>query len=81
MTDEAITQPTIQTLLERMDAVCASMRAGFATMEERLGGRLQIITEKLDDMGTRLDRTQAMVYDLRAKFRDLRGQLRELIGA
>ncbi len=81
MSDEAITQPTIQTLLERMDAQAAEMRKGFATLEERLGGRLQIITERLDEMDTRLDRTQAMVHEMRADFRELRGQLRELIPA
>ncbi len=65
MSDEATTQPTIQTLLDRMDAQTAEMRRGFATLEERLN--------------VRFDRTQSLIHDVRADCQELRGQLRELI--
>jgi hypothetical protein len=74
MTDEAITQPTIQTLLERMDAQTAEMRKGFAALEESL-------TVRLDRIDSMVHATRADMLAIRADFSELRGQLRELIPA
>jgi hypothetical protein len=72
MTDEAITHPTIQTLLERMDALSAEMRAGFAGIE-RAGERG---ATRLDRIESEVKKTGSEFYELRADFRELRGQLR-----
>jgi hypothetical protein len=75
MSDEAITHPTIQTLLERMDALSAEMRAGFAGIE-RAGERG---ATRLDRIESEVKKTGSEFYELRADCQDLRGQLRELI--
>jgi len=70
--DEKVTKPTIETVLERMDA-----------MEGRLNQRIDKLEQRLD---SRLDRiesvasgTRSEMLELRADFRDWRVQLREHI--
>jgi hypothetical protein len=89
--EEKITKPTIETVLERMNA-----------MEERLGSRISAVGTRVDTfeerfnafderfkafdgrLGSRLDRIESLAHasraeglELRADFRDLRTQLKE----
>ena len=72
MTEDATTRPTIETVLERIDALGERMNDGFAAVHTRLN---QMDTQ-LEQMDTRLDRTQAMVHEMRADFREFRAQFK-----
>jgi len=72
MTEDAITRPTIETVLERIDALGGRMAEGFAVVHTRLGQ----MDERLEQMDTRLDRTQAIVHEIRADFRAFRTQFK-----
>ncbi len=74
MSDEAITQPTIQTLLERMDQMEKRIGSNQAAMEERL-------TVRLDRIDSMVHATRGEMLAMRADFSELRGQLRELMPA
>ena len=77
---EATTKPTLETILERINAQGDVMRAGFAGVNGRLdsvGMRLDRVEIRLDQVDTRLDRVESrldrvhsMVLDLRADFKD-----------
>lgn len=73
MSEDATTRPTIETVLERIDALGESMRDGFAAV----GVRLDKLEARLDRVDARLDRTQAEVLELRVDFREMRGEFRE----
>jgi len=62
---EMTTKPTLDTILERINAQGEAMRAGFAAIAQRLE-RIEI----------RLDRVESMVLDVRADVRELRASLR-----
>jgi hypothetical protein len=73
MSDEATTKPTLDTLLERINALAEEMRGGFARIEHRL-----------DDFDVRLDRieglankTHSELMYLRADFKELKSQFKE----
>ena len=72
MSEDATTRPTIETVLERINALGQSVNEGFATVRTRLDK----MEEWLEQMDTRLDRTQAMVHEMRADFRDFRAQFK-----
>ena len=79
MTEDATTRPTIETVLERINALGQSMSEGFAAAETRpdkMGGRPDRMDERLEQTDTRLDRTQAMVHEMRADFREFRAQFK-----
>ncbi len=79
MSEDATTRPTIETVLERINALGERMSEGFAAVGTRLDhmeGRLDRMEERLDQMDTRLDRTQAMVHEMRADFREFRAQFK-----
>jgi predicted nucleic acid-binding Zn-ribbon protein len=67
MADEAQTQPMLQTILERIDALATETRKRFDAVDERL--------EELD---TRMDKTEGIVLDTRATVRELKSDLRKL---
>jgi transcription elongation GreA/GreB family factor len=73
MSEEATTRPTIETVLERINALGQLMNEGFAAVRTRLNQ----MDERLEQMDTRLDRTQAMVHEMRADFRDFRAQFKQ----
>lgn len=73
MSEDATTRPTIETVLERINALGQLMNEGFAAVHTRLNR----MDERLDQMDTRLDRTQAMVHELRADFREFRARFKE----
>jgi archaellum component FlaC len=79
MTEDATTRPTIETVLERINALGERMDEGFAAVGTRLDkmeGRLDQMDEHLEQMDTRLDRTQSIVHEMRADFREFRGQFK-----
>jgi predicted nucleic acid-binding Zn-ribbon protein len=59
MSEDVNTRPTIETVLERINALGERMDKRFANVETTL-----------EQMDTRLDRTQASVYEMRADFRE-----------
>jgi tetrahydromethanopterin S-methyltransferase subunit G len=80
MSEDATTRPTIETVLERINALGESMREGFAAVGVRLDkieGRLDGMESRLDRLDARLDRTQAEILELRVDFREFRSRFRE----
>ncbi len=73
MSEDAATRPTIETVLERINALGERMNEGFAAV----GTKLDKMEARLEQMDTRLDRTQAMVHEMRADFREFRAQFKE----
>jgi hypothetical protein len=60
------TKPTLETILERLNALGEQMQAGFNLMEQRLE-RIEI----------RLDRVESMALETRADFREFRAHVKE----
>ncbi len=65
MSEDATTRPTIETVLERINA-----------LGERMARRFAAVETTLEQMDTRLDRTQAMVHEMGADFREFRAQFK-----
>ena len=73
MSEDATTRPTIETVLERINALGQSMNEGFVAV----WARFDKVEEQLEQMDTRLDRTRAIVHELRADFREFRARFKE----
>ncbi|MGH9903935.1 MAG: hypothetical protein ACRD68_19160, partial [Pyrinomonadaceae bacterium] len=58
--------PTLDTILERIN-----------TLGIRMDQHFEALSERLEQIDTRLDRTQSMAHDMRGDFRELRAQLSE----
>jgi chaperonin cofactor prefoldin len=65
MSDEAQTRPTLETILERINALGTELREFRIAVEDRL-----------EQIETRLDRTQGIALETRADLRELRADLR-----
>ena len=63
---ELNTKPTLDTILERLNAQGEAVRNGFVSIGQRLE-RIEI----------RLDRVESMVLEVRADFREFRTEFRE----
>jgi hypothetical protein len=61
------TQPTIQTVLERLDEFRATVETRFDGVERRF-----------DDLHIRLDRIESVGHDTQSKFHSLRADFNEL---
>ena len=72
MSDEARTKPTIETVLERINALAEEMRAGFAAINQRLE-RTEIRIDRLESMALE---TRADVRELRLEFNEFRVQFK-----
>jgi hypothetical protein len=68
--DEKVTKPTIETVLERMNAMEQRINERMNDMEERFGVRL----DRIESVG---NLTRSEMLDLRADFRELRKEIRE----
>lgn len=68
------TKPTLETLLERINALGAQFNARLDTMEEHLSIRL-------DRIESDVKKTQSDFHSLRADFTELRSALREHLPA
>lgn len=64
------TKPTIETVLERLNALGAQFNARVDELEEHLAIRL-------DRIETQVDRVASAAYETRADVRELKGQLKE----
>jgi hypothetical protein len=67
------TGPTIETVLERIDAQSKVMRAGFASVEKLFDK----VAVRLDRIEGEVKLTHSEFYELRADFRELRTTLKE----
>ena len=83
--DEKVTKPTLETVLERMNAMEQRLGERIDVSDRLLGERMNMFEERF---GVRLDRIEGLAYttrgevlDLRADFKDLRKQLREHLPA
>jgi len=92
--DEKVTKPTIETVLERMNAMeqrlgdrigalDVSVSERIIASEQRVGERIDALEERLD---RRLDRMENLItinrsefLELRMDYRDVRAQLKEHI--
>ncbi len=66
MSDEAQTKPTLETILERINALGARMDKRFDTLDDRIA-RIEI----------RLDRIESMALETRADLREFKMQFKE----
>jgi len=81
--DEKVTKPTIETVLERMNAMEQRLGERISASEQRVGERIDALEERLD---RRLDRMENLItinrsefLELRMDYRDVRAQLKEHI--
>ncbi len=77
MSNNADTKPTLETILQRIDA-----------LRENMGAFKAEVNERFDAIDTRFDRVESLAHlarsemlDMRADFRDLRSALREHLPA
>jgi len=81
--DEKVTKPTVETVLERMNAMEQRLGERISASEQHVGERIDALEERLD---TRLDRMENLItinrsefLELRMDYRDVRAQLKEHI--
>lgn len=67
MSDEAQTQPLLETLLREM-------RDGFAKVDRRFDG----LEQRLESVESLIDRAASAAYDTRAEVRELKSDLKKL---
>ncbi|HEV7860661.1 MAG TPA: hypothetical protein VGO91_18725 [Pyrinomonadaceae bacterium] len=80
ISSEYNTAPTIETVLERIEALSQEMRAGFAITDQRLTA----LEERFDKFDVRLVRiesevksTHSEMFTLRADFKEFKSQFKE----
>lgn len=90
MTDELTTKPTIETILERINAFDAKFDSRIDQLESRLNNRIDRLesqmTARFEQVYTEIDRVASVAYStkaemlaLRVDFRELRTQLKEVL--
>ena len=67
------TKPTIETVLERIDAQSKEMRRGFESIEKLFNK----VAVRLDRIESEVKLTHSEFYELRADFRELHDALKE----
>lgn len=80
MSNEAITKPTLETVLERINALGERMDAGFAAVEERfvqVEERFVQVEGQIERMDIRLDRAESIALATRADVQELRSDFRK----
>ena len=76
MSDEARTKPTIETVLERINALSTDLHANIESLRVEMREFRTLIEDRLEQIETRLDRTQSVALGTRADLRELRADLR-----
>jgi archaellum component FlaC len=71
------TQPTIQTVLERMDEFRAGVEKRFDSFDTRMARFEERIEARLDRIESEVKKTGSEFYEMRADFRDFKKELRE----
>ena len=79
MADEMITKPTIETVLERISAFENRFVSRFEQFERQVAERFDRIDNEIDRVASVAHSTKAEMLTLRADFRELRTQLREVL--
>jgi hypothetical protein len=67
------TKPTLEVILERINAVGEETRAGFAALEKRL----EDFEVRLDRIESMTNQTRAEMLTLRADFKEFRAHFKE----
>jgi hypothetical protein len=73
MNDGLETKPTLETILERINALGAEMRAGFGAIDKRF----EAVEISLDRVESVSSQTRAEMLTLRADFREWQSALKE----
>lgn len=73
MNDGLETKPTLETILERINALGAEMRAGFDAIDKRF----EVVEISLDRVESVSSQTRAEMLTLRADFREWQSALKE----
>jgi hypothetical protein len=68
--NEASTKPTIETILERIDALRTDMGGRIDALRADMEGRF-------DDLNMRLDRIESVAYSTRGEFVEMRADFRK----
>jgi phage regulator Rha-like protein len=79
MADELTTKPTIETVLERIIAFENRLTSRFDQFEKEVAARFDSIDNEIDRVASVAHSTKAEMLTLRADFRELRVQLREVL--
>ena len=79
MADELTTKPTIETVLERIIAFENRLTSRFDQFEKVVAARFDSIDNEIDRVASVAHSTKAEMLTLRADFRELRAQLREVL--
>jgi hypothetical protein len=74
-----ITKPTIETVLERIIAFENRFESRFEQFEKQVAERFDRIDNEIDRVASVAHSTKAEMLTLRADFRELRTQLREVL--
>jgi len=84
--DDAITEPMIKTILERIDALGKDLRNEIDTLGKELRSEIEVLRRMISVVDIRLDRleslasvTRGKMLALRADFNELKEQLKERI--
>ncbi|HKG23392.1 MAG TPA: hypothetical protein VKC34_15945 [Blastocatellia bacterium] len=79
MADDMNTKPTIETVLERINALSEHVDERIGVLSEHMDTRFNLVGTRLERIDARLDRLQGAMLDLRADFRSLSSQVKERI--
>jgi hypothetical protein len=87
MSDESQTRPTLDTILERINALGTELRGSIESLRQEVNGNAEslrqevnafrvVVEDRLEQIETRLDRSQGIALEARADVRELRADLR-----
>jgi hypothetical protein len=76
MSDEGATRPPLETILERINALGTELRGNIDTLRTELRSFRVAVEDRLEQLETRMDRTQGIALEARADLRELRADLR-----
>ena len=76
MSDEAQTKPTLETILERINALDAKFEKRIDALDAKFEKRFDALEQRLESVESLVDRVASTAYDTRAEVRELRKELR-----
>jgi chromosome segregation ATPase len=77
VSDEAQTRPTIETVLERINALSSELRSEMRAAREYLDKRFEELEIRLDRIESDVNKTRSEMLTLRADFREFRAQFKQ----
>jgi chromosome segregation ATPase len=75
--DNLDTKPTIETVLERINALAEVFQQEISKLHTRLDEELGKVHGRLDEYDTRFDRLEKVILQTRLEFVEFRGDLKE----